>query len=367
MPIQQMVRAPVCHLFAAALAGEVLGSISPTPERWTSAMAWVSAPSHRPSMDPSVNGCWSMGSRVARVAGGLQTARGAAAGGGRRQYWGTKASYAWEKALLSASTTLDPSGLFLCHPCAHLAWTGSAPAATTGAAELNGLPPVINFAEHNSAQRSLELPVQWPRVRGLALALEERGSAGGLVCEATIRDARGGGRELAVADESSLELALAHALVDRYVPVRVVRADRQHKTPHEDGDGSEERSVLTGRAMDGWAEVQVEGKHALGFLSPAVVRNTRVAEPCCWPKVWMFAKRLLADHPACWTGASGLGYVPVKWKPATGKWHAGNRHRVMAAQVAGVPFLARASAVQCLQSDLAPPLPRVALGRRECE
>ena len=367
MPIQQMVRAPVCHLFAAALAGEVLGSISPTPERWTSAMAWVSAPSHRPSMDPSVNGCWSMGSRVARVAGGLQTARGAAAGGGRRQYWGTKASYAWEKALLSASTTLDPSGLFLCHPCAHLAWTGSAPAATTGAAELNGLPPVINFAEHNSAQRSLELPVQWPRVRGLALALEERGSAGGLVCEATIRDARGDGRELAVVDESSLELALAHALVDRYVPVRVVRADRQHKTPHEDGDGSEERSVLTGRAMDGWAEVQVEGKHALGFLSPAVVRNTRVAEPCCWPKVWMFAKRLLADHPACWTGASGLGYVPVKWKPATGKWHAGNRHRVMAAQVAGVPFLARASAVQCLESDLAPPLPRVALGRRECE
>ena len=58
-----------------------------------------------------------------------------------------------------------------------------------GAAAGSRLPGVVNFAQLNSAQRSLLLPVDWARVRTVALALEQQ------VQEAASRGGQAVGKE----------------------------------------------------------------------------------------------------------------------------------------------------------------------------
>ena len=66
----------------------------------------------------------------------------------------------------------------------------------------------------------------------------------------------------------------------------------------------------------------------------------------------MFAKRLLLRGNECWAEPQGLGHVPVKWSADHSKWVAGNRHRVMAAKVAGYIKLA----IEAGKANPAPPI-----------
>jgi hypothetical protein len=188
---------------------------------------------------------------------------------------------------------------FVCHPCAHIAWTSAGQAADQpraasgrgGAGETAGarLPGVVDFAELNSAQRSLQLPVDWARVRTVALALEQqaqeaaaaRGQAAGqggpgekpplLTCR--VRDASSaaggsGGRDgegleplsLEVADVASLEVALAHALLDMPVLVNLVPPDVEGRVSSARGRGGarkEEEGVALAR--ESGADAAVKG------------------------------------------------------------------------------------------------------------
>lgn len=201
------------------------------------------------------------------------------------QWWGTKESYSWEKALASATATPAVPGpgvrtgnetAFMCHPCAHIAWTRACPSAGQARAVSGlggadgtaaGLPTVVNFAELNSAQRSLQLPVDWARVRTVALELEQQvqeaaaalGQAAGeggpgerpprltcLVRDATRAADGSGARDsegleplcLEAADVASLEVVLAHALLDMPVQVTVVNYDAEGSADSAHGRGS---------------------------------------------------------------------------------------------------------------------------------
>ena len=193
---------------------------------------------------------------------------------------------------------------FVCHPCAHIAWTraGQAadqPCAASGRGGAGGtsearLPGVVNFAERNSAQRSLQLPVDWARVRTLALALEQhaaaaRGQAAGqdgpggkpplLTC--WVRDASmaagGSGRRdgegleplsLEVADVASLEVVLAHALLDMPVLVNLVPPGVEGRVNSARGHGGAHREEGEGVALarESGADAAVKG---VGGRQPA--------------------------------------------------------------------------------------------------
>jgi len=311
-------------------------------------------------------------------------------------WWGTKDSFAWEKALLTAVASRG-GGLeapsFVCHPCAHLSWTTASPlppSETPADVALEapaGIPQVVDFGRVNSAQQSMELAVDWERVRGIALRLEQpQGSAEPVhfFCYARIRsgassDTDSGaareqrGFELEVADVASLEVALAYALVDEQVSVRLLPREGPSADPPTPtaGADNETGTGMPARPSDGWSAEESDGKHVMGYLDANRVRNSRDNEPCCWwvylrrgitlnpaeqpkphvschphlslrgrafntnrnlnasvrPKVWMFAKRLVTRGDECWTGPQGLGHVPVRWSREHSKWVAGNRHR----------------------------------------
>ena len=163
----------------------------------------------------------------------------------RKKWWGTKDSFAWEKALMTAAATSvhHVGGIdFACHPCAHLAWTSDNLSAIAlpstprweamRASTTCELPRVVDFHHFNSAQRSLELPVDWARVRRIAFWLEQHPEMDGTmsicaeaplrICCARVRSqqrpddgepASGSqGFELEVADVSSLEVG-EHSLL----------------------------------------------------------------------------------------------------------------------------------------------------------
>lgn len=107
--------------------------------------------------------------------------------------------------------------------------------------------------------------------------------------------------------------------------------------------------------QDGWQELSAAADidQPLRLLDPALVMSSRDLEPLVWPKVWHFTKKLRAlygeiglnegngDNVEGHRAASQVfGPTPVTWVPLARRWMSGNRHRVMAARLAGMPFTA---------------------------
>uniref|UniRef100_A0A7S0WMS1 Uncharacterized protein n=1 Tax=Pyramimonas obovata TaxID=1411642 RepID=A0A7S0WMS1_9CHLO len=70
--------------------------------------------------------------------------------------------------------------------------------------------------------------------------------------------------------------------------------------------------------------------------------STRLRDAACWPKVWLFARKLLTMHPDEAIG----GAVPVRWNADMARWTAGNRHRPVAHLLIGRPLRVTAKSKQ---------------------
>ncbi|KAL1506904.1 hypothetical protein AB1Y20_007768 [Prymnesium parvum] len=314
--------------------------------------------------------------------------------------WGKSACRAWwTNALKQLPQHTASEGVFLCHPLTHLAWAEplpSVPAELRLYSQLHAAfsdepcpphPALLRFpgpAVENSACRTLAMAVDWASVLRLARRLEVCGKsdaaadssasspAGGAVHPAggAVHPTGGGvspsadapilaEREAAPAEAcvgacgwqvgaASLELVIAHALLERPVAVRrVERAAAVHVDQSMEfarlrraGRGGEVSCRDATPADDWLALPQGKGEGAaFGLLDSAAVMSSRDLEPIVWPKVWYFAHKLqrLGADDAAWRA---FGSVPVRWVPAAGRWMTGSRHRQMAARLLGVPFAA---------------------------
>lgn len=288
----------------------------------------------------------------------------------REEYWGKKQAGAWERDLELKESKITPGGI-ICHPCAHLAWSTNIPTDPAqhellNVGELSEPPGVVDFKRLNSVQRTVALHVDWNHVMQLAMDLPTDAAAGRINVvswSSTTDSADPCSRQLQVADTVSIELALAHALLDRSVQANVVAEIEEEtavcfdlsKLPPSNGGvpRSDSRSSSiqgwTPAMREGWTEMEEHGKVVIGMLDPTVVAHSRDNETPCWPKVWRFAKRMRAQQLHAWTGPSGFGEVPLKWDASLHRWVAGNRHRLLAALLAGVPFQARCRSQQVVE------------------
>ena len=172
-----------------------------------------------------------------------------------KSFWGKKREAAWQCRLRDhggesdvprvVEKAEDGSLRFLVHPVAHLAWTslrrkgngGQSAAQAPDGSMHDGPPPVCDFGVANSAMCTMALPVNWAEVEHLAAVMEASPSS------STLHSAPGIGPAAAqaslahhaapiaevfhrpengwwqVADKTSLELVLAHALLDKPVVV----------------------------------------------------------------------------------------------------------------------------------------------------
>lgn len=130
------------------------------------------------------------------------------------------------------------------------------------------------------------------------------------------------------ADAADLELVVAHALRD--LDVLVEPAPSGHGA---DLDATKCYAFYKRRSLASPLSV-AKPEQQPDFVDPANVMCSRDLEACVWPKCYHFAQRMSTDFDS-------FGLVPLRWIPEAGRWSVGNRHRPMAAMLAGRSFQAR--------------------------
>ena len=227
----------------------------------------------------------------------------------RTPSWGRAAVAAWIRSVQNADPAIYDveQHTCMCHPVAHLLWH-TPPGENvdhllikSSSASDRPLPVAL---EANSATFTLAAQgIYWPRIASIARRIE---SGGGSTEVATCLQRTDGRWQ--VASSSALEIVIAHALLNRRVPVvctefRQNRAGvkqalhgvelelsmlgpRQVHRASENEDEDAYRSKL--QPEDGWhrfrASASICGGH--GTIDPEVVMCSRHLEPICWPKVW---------------------------------------------------------------------------------
>eukprot|EP00854_Cymbomonas_tetramitiformis_P019776 gene19776-23652_t len=228
------------------------------------------------------------------------------------------------------------------------------------------------FSEANSVARVLACQgLRWSSVLNLALALQNRAaedseaahelqqgqerntSDSSLKIVLVVQLSSG---ECQVADVASLEIVLAHALLDRLVLARVtaggsgVRLDPSKLFYEHQRCGTPVRPSGL-QLEEGWRTLGPHtgsSRRVRMLMDPAIIAHSRDRDCACWPKVWFFAQKLLVagDDPAREDFDGGLGPVPVRWNADAGRWVAGNRHRVVASLLLGRPLVVCAKVKQ---------------------
>ena len=185
--------------------------------------------------------------------------------------------------------------------------------------------------------------LEWTRIAALADSLELENVDD--TKAATAQAFRRADGRWQVACSSSLEIVMAHALLDRRVLIERVASPPSSGVALEPSmlhSGWKRWSVpeyapapSTLQPEEGWAcfEANTGGSGGRGLLDPLVVMSSRDAEPVCWPKAWHFVQKSRGLDAEEWTRV--FGEVPVRWVAEARRWSAGNRHRLIAARLTG--------------------------------
>eukprot|EP00638_Chattonella_subsalsa_P009898 CAMPEP_0117744268 /NCGR_PEP_ID=MMETSP0947-20121206/6650_1 /TAXON_ID=44440 /ORGANISM="Chattonella subsalsa, Strain CCMP2191" /LENGTH=326 /DNA_ID=CAMNT_0005561169 /DNA_START=228 /DNA_END=1208 /DNA_ORIENTATION=+ len=294
----------------------------------------------------------------------------------RKQYWGKKDCKVHQKSLPSFFDTLenmqnhDIGSQILLHPLSQLRWL------STGASFERNLPSKTPWEQINSAARAMSLKIDWSRVLKIAQKLDDSCLSKAEFSNISEQNEKeivnifkhpDGGWQ--VADGSSLEVCIAHALLDQQVQATVVSYPKS-PSPAEQCIGYDKSKFPTEHATkelksswhgslllwpspsnlsidEGWTLISRSGSRAVVKMCPTYVMCSRDLESCTWPKVWHFIKmahcqdnakkRVQKKEEDLWVS---LPPIPLKWSPEAQRWESGNRHRVMASLICNIPFRA---------------------------
>ena len=256
--------------------------------------------------------------------------------------WDKPAALRWEAAANDFVSVLQPNGGgLLVHPVSGVRWVDEdedAFAIACGALEGDQY-VTRSWRFLNSAQRALNLPVDWSAIFRLATALE------GMDADAPIHIEVVGRGTLdsmpAVASIASLETCLAAALVCR--PVIAHKVDSavgvrvQKLPPLEPAHGLRLGTMRRSRV----------GAELLADAS--VLSLSRDTMPLCWPKAWHFAKMMSEEgcrvpdegsseeaHLATAPTTPWCAAIPLRWGVEASRWESKDRHRILGGRLARV-------------------------------
>lgn len=310
----------------------------------------------------------------------------------RKEFWGKKQCKLFDLSLPRFQLTLQTDvgqhqedelvgQMILLNPISQIRWISTGSLCDREISE-DQLEP---WNKINSASRAMSLDINWSNVVATAIQEEEeKGSnfsfddfnaalekAQPEFCQVSVFQHEAGGWQ--AADPSSLERIVASALLNNTVAATVVARAAAAPVPHDaskiaplEGDPGAAAPggldpVLAAlkkeqpgsvpsrrrRVEEGWTLVARDGKRkerAVVRIDPAVIMSSRNLQTCTWPKVWHFAKMVLASEGGGGGGDGDDGVlerlspVPLKWDATRGWWVSGNRHRVMACRLLERPF-----------------------------